>query len=84
MGSHPSVRRHTGTFLARGDDGRAYTVHVYTWFTRSWGVGGVSVEVEGRREYQTVAGHGVTRLGRGRYLIDATGVALRSDDPAAP
>jgi hypothetical protein len=37
--------------------------------------------VEGRKVYVTAAGLGVTRTGRGRYPIDATGVALRSDDP---
>ncbi len=84
MGPQTTVRRETGAFTAVGEDGRAYTVRVYTWFTRCYGLGGHSIEAEGRRELVTAAGLGVTRLGRGRYLIDATGVALRSDDPSAP
>jgi hypothetical protein len=84
MGPQSSTYRLTGKFTATGEDGRSYTIHVYTWSTRSYGVGGESVEVEGRRDYVTATGLGVTRLGRGRYLIDATGIALWSSDPDAP
>jgi hypothetical protein len=84
MESPPTVRRQTGTFTAVGEDGRAYTVHVYTWFTRSYGAGGVPAVVEGRRELVTADGRGVTRLARGHYLIEPNGVALQSADPAAP
>ena len=84
MGSQKSVRRRTGTFTAAGGDRRSYVIHVFTWFTRCRGIGGVPVEVEGRRELETDGGLGVTRFGRGRYLIDATGVNLRSRDPGAP
>jgi hypothetical protein len=84
MGPQSTTRRRTGTFTATGRDGQGYVVHVYTWTTRTHGVGGLSVEVEGRRELETATGHGVTRLGRGRYLVDVTGVELHSSDPFAP
>ena len=79
------VRRRTATFAAAGDDGRTYSVRVYVWFTPvPCPCGRTVTEVEGRRELETAAGLGVSRLGRGRYLIDAIGVVLRSADPAAP
>ena len=55
MGPPSSTRRRTGTFLAIGRDGRGYVVHVYTWPPRTHGVGGLSVDVEGRRELETAA-----------------------------
>jgi hypothetical protein len=84
MHEESAVRRQTATFTALGDDRQSYTVEVFTWFVRSRGADGRPTEVESRREFVTTAGHGVTRLGPGRYLIDAIGVALRSRDPDAP
>lgn len=84
MESSRTFRRLTGTFTAVGEEGRAYTVRVYTWFTRSDGPGGVPAVVEGRRELVTADGRGITRLARGQYLIEPNGIALRSTDPAAP
>jgi len=76
------MQRHTGTFTALGDDGRQYTVHVFTDFTATGE--GPHAEVEGQKELRTEDGWQINRLQKGRYQVAQTGVVLCSNAPDAP
>lgn len=73
------MKRLTDTFRARGDDGRDYTIRVYTEF-KSAG----SEMLAGLKELRTAEGdYSVNYLEKGVYQIVATRVVLRSDAPNA-
>jgi hypothetical protein len=67
------MRRRTGQFTALDNDGRSYTIHIYTYCTR-----------EGAKELQMPAGQPVNRRDKGVYEIVTSGVILRSSAPNAP
>lgn len=77
------MKRHTGTFIARGSDGRDYTVHVYTEYISAGSFDDPDAVIEGMKGLHTSTGQRVNRLGKGQYQIVSTGVALRSDSPEA-
>jgi phosphoglucomutase len=77
------MKRRTGSFRARGSDGRAYTVEVWTKFRSASTAEGPGVEVAGRTELYTSSGAHVVRAQKGEYRIVATGVTLRPDGPGA-
>ncbi|WAC08899.1 MAG: hypothetical protein OS130_06880 [Thermodesulfobacteriota bacterium] len=70
------MKRQTGRFLAVGDDGRRYTVYVYTDFIET-GENQKTV-VEGLKELRTSDGLTINRLKKGEYQIEQTGVILRT------
>ena len=76
--------RHTGTFSARSEFGREYTIHIYTEFSDVRAREAPSEIVGGVQELRTPEGLVVTRLAKGEYQVAQTGVRLRSDAPDAP
>ena len=89
------MMRQTGTFQAQDNEGRTYTLHVYTDFfvpqPQRFGPGRPpaapaepAAEVRGRDEIRLEGGETVTVLGRGQYRVNGTGAYLHSTDPAAP
>jgi hypothetical protein len=72
------MKRHTGTFFAKGDDGLSYEVHEFTSENGSHG------EKRTLNELRTSYGSQVVRKRKGLYQIVETGVTLRCDDPNAP
>ena len=78
------MKRRTGTFTARGDDGREYTVYIRR--TPSKNVGSrddLGAMLEGINSYELSDGSPVNRRDKGVYEIVSTGVILRSDSPDA-
>ncbi len=74
----------TGSFIAEGDDGLRHTIHVYTKAADA-GTRGDPTATAGRvGKLRTSDGLRVTRLEKGVYRIDDTGVTLRSTSPDAP
>lgn len=78
------TRRISGTFRARGADGREHTVLVVTDYLRGGTYDDPHAVVEGPKALRTAAGAAVERLGKGEYRIVDTGEILRSDAPDAP
>jgi hypothetical protein len=76
------MHRCTGRFRATGDDGRTYTVEVWTEFRAAREE--PSGEVEGVQSLLASPGLNLKRLDKGRYQIIATGVILRCTDPDTP
>ncbi len=76
--------RQTGTFAARSEFGREYTIHIFTEFSDVRARAAPTAIVGGRQELRTPEGLVVTRLAQGEYQVAQTGVRLRSDDPDAP
>jgi hypothetical protein len=66
------AKRCTGSYPAHGDDGRSYSVEVWT------------DEASGAQSLRTSTGLTLKRLGKGEYQIVVTGIFLRSTDPNAP
>lgn len=78
------MQRCTGSYSAAGNDGRSYTVEVWTNFTSSGHLHERTTEVAGFRTLCTSDGQHLNYTEKGRYQIVATGVVLQSDDPDAP
>jgi hypothetical protein len=78
------MKRRTGTFTATGDDGRIYTIHVYTDFSDAGHHGDPSATIPGIKELQTSEGSPVNYKEKGVYQLVATGVILRCIAPSAP
>ena len=66
------AKRCTGSYPAQGDDGRSYSVEVWT------------DEVSGVQSLRTSTGLTLKRLSKGEYQIVVTGIILRCTDPNAP
>ncbi len=63
------MKRRTGIFTARSDDGREYRLYIYTDYVRASSFQHPSAVVEGLREIRTADGRHVNRLEKGhRYL----------------
>jgi hypothetical protein len=62
----------TASFPAQGEDGRSYSVEVWT------------DEASGVQSLRTSTGMILKRLNKGQYQIVTTKVVLRSTDPQAP
>ena len=78
------MQRCTGSYSAGGNDGRSYTVEVWTNFTSAGHLQDPTPEVAGFRTLCTSDGQNLNYIEKGRYQIVATGVVLQSDDPDAP
>lgn len=78
------MKKQTGTFTATGNDGRQYTVHVFTNYISVGNFVDPNAVVEGLRELRTSDGMAVNRRRRGEYQIVETGVMLNSTSVDAP
>jgi hypothetical protein len=76
--------RETNCFTVGGDDGKLYRVRVLVSYISAPGPWGTLTHVESSRRFTTHTNEPVTRIAKGTYLIETTGVTLRTDDPAAP
>lgn len=79
---------YTGSFVARSEDGRLFTVQIRTWFDVGTDMAGESYRCALQQELRTVDGDDVQRLSQGRYRVmtrDHHGpVDAVSDNPIAP
>ena len=76
-----------GSFIARDDDGREYTIHILTYTVSVGNKSDSNAEREGMTSsLRTSDGRAVNRLEKGRYelLHPVRNVRLTSDDPNAP
>jgi putative component of toxin-antitoxin plasmid stabilization module len=78
------MKRQTGRFTASGDDGRQYTVYIYTDVIDAGTFGDPNAVVEGLKELRTSDGMAVNHRQKGEYQVVQTGVVLRSSSPDAP
>ncbi len=80
----PGNLRETNCFMVGGDDGKLYHIKVLISYISAPGPWGNPTHVESARRFTTQTNEPVIRLAKGTYLIETTGVTLRTDDPAAP
>ena len=81
------MERRTGTFTATGNDGRSYTVHIYTNDINTSSLaspGQRQEEVAGLKTLKTSDGMKLNRISKGTYQFARMGVILHSDSPDAP
>ena len=78
------MKRRTGAFTARSDDGRQYTIYIYTEYTNAGSRDDPHAVLEGLKELVLSDGSPVNRRDKGVYEIVGTGITLRSDSPDAP
>jgi hypothetical protein len=78
---------HVGTFVARDEGGREYTIHILTYTVNVGNRSDPNAEREGMTpSLRTSEGQPVNRLGKGKYemLHPIRNVRLTSTDPNAP
>ncbi len=76
-----------GTFVARDEDGREYTIHILTYTVSVGNRSDPNAEREGiTSSLRTAEGQPVNRLAKGKYEIlhPIRNLRLTSDDPIAP
>ena len=78
------MRRKIGQFIATDENGRRYTILIFTNIIKAGTFENPSTEVEGIKELKTFEGMAVNRLEKGRYQIVKTGIIVQSDLPNAP
>jgi hypothetical protein len=80
------MRRRTGTLIAHDDNGRHYTIHVYTDFAPAPDPDNPGAVTKGQQELQTSNGTPIRWIEKGVYEVVVAGVtiALRSDSEDAP
>ena len=78
------MRRKIGQFIATDENGRRYTILIYTNVIKAGAVENPSEEVEGMTELKTFEGMAVNRLEKGKYQIVQTGIIIQSGSPDAP
>ena len=78
------MRRMIGQFIATDENGRRYTILIFTNLVKGGTVENPSMEVEGNKELKTFEGMAVNRLEKGKYEIVQTGIIVQSDSPDAP
>ena len=78
------MRRKMGQFIATDENGRRYTILIYTNVIKEGTLKSPSTEVEGMEELKTFEGMAVNRLEKGKYQIVQTGIIVQSDSPDAP
>jgi hypothetical protein len=78
------MRRMIGQFIATDENGRRYTILIFTNFIKAGTFENPSMEVEGMEELKTFEGMAVNRLEKGKYQIAQTGIIIQSDSPDAP
>ena len=77
-------RRMIGQFIATDENGRRYTISIFTNLVKAGTLENPSMEVEGMEELKTFEGMAVNRLEKGKYQIAQTGIIVQSDSPDAP
>lgn len=78
------MRKLTHTFPANDDQGRDYTIKVFTVFTTPRGKSGQSWVDTGVKELETADGQLVLRIGVGEYQLKRDGTVIWTNDPLAP
>jgi hypothetical protein len=80
------MRRRTGTCIAHDDNGRYYTIHIYTVFAPAADPDTPDVVMKGQQELQTSNGTPIRRIEKGVYEVVVAGVTItmRSDSEDAP
>ena len=78
------MKRKIGQFFATDENGRRYTILIFTNFIKTGTFENPSMEVEGIKELKTFEGMAVNRLEKGKYQIVQTGIIVQSDSPDAP
>ena len=78
------MRRKIGQFIATDENGRRYTIVIFTNVVKAGTLENPSMEVEGMEELKTFEGMAVNRLEKGKYQIAQTGIIIQSDSPDAP
>jgi hypothetical protein len=73
-----------GQFIATDENGRRYTIMIFTNVVKAGTLENPSMKVEGMKELKTFEGMAVNRLEKGKYQIVQTGIILQSDSPDAP
>ena len=76
-------RRMIGQFIATDENGRRYTILIFTNVIKAGTLENPSMEVEGMEELKTFEGMTVNRLEKGKYQIAQTGIIIQSDSPNA-
>lgn len=77
--------RHIGSFEARAEDGRVFTLDVFVDVEIPRTMEGYGPPIEGLKTIRTKDGDPVSRTDKGRYrIIGVECIDLTSDDPAAP
>jgi hypothetical protein len=76
--------RHTGSFVAVGEDGTEQTIHIYTHIIDAGTRANPYAELQGLKELRTEDGGAVNRIEKGKYQVVQTDEILTSDDPNAP
>jgi hypothetical protein len=83
-GTKLTKRRMIGQFIATDENGRRYTILIFTNVIKAGTLENPSMEEEGMKELTTFEGMAVNRLEKGKYQIVQTGIIVRSDSPDAP
>jgi hypothetical protein len=78
------MKRKIGQFIATDENGRRYTILIFTNFIKTGTFENPSMEGEGTKELKTFEGMAVNRLEKGKYQIVQTGIIVQSDSPDAP
>ena len=78
------MRRKIGQFIATDENGRRYTILIFTNVIKAGTLENPSMEVEGMEELKTFEGMAVNRLEKGKYQIAQTGIIVQSDSADAP
>ena len=78
------MKRKIGQFFATDENGRRYTILIYTNVIKAGTFEDPSMEVEGIKELKTFEGMAVNRLEKGKYQIVQSGIIVQSDSPDAP
>jgi hypothetical protein len=78
------MEKRTGEFAAHTEDGREYTIFVFTNFIDAGTRDDPNAVVEGLKRLVTSDGDDVNRLEKGKYKVVSGGIELSSDDPDAP
>lgn len=78
------MKRKTESIKAKGDDGRQYTIYIYTDLLDASSFENPNAVTEGVKELRTSDGMVVNLLQKGVYQIVQTGVVVRSSSPDAP
>jgi hypothetical protein len=74
----------TGQFITTDENGRRYTIMIFTNIIKAGTFGNPSMEEEEMKELTTFEGMAVNRLEKGKYQIVQTGIIVQSDSPDAP
>ena len=73
-----SMRRKTSQFIATDENGRRYTILIFTNVIKAGTLENPSMEeVEGMEELKTFEGMALNRLEKGKYQIAQTGIIVQ-------